>query len=100
MERHIFYHEDSAYIRINKSAARARYNSCEDIILTPVYLDPIHYFNLSITVNKLDWGNDSINFDKLVDNYELFNCRDIETGRYAAYYYKVKNIFPQKGIPE
>lgn len=99
MKRHIFYGEDCAYIRINKTKAKISYDNGEDVTLTPVNFYPQHFFGLSVTVNKSDWGNESIDFYKLVDNYEMFNCRDNETGRYAAYYHKIPNYFAQKRTP-
>lgn len=96
MNKHVIYDNNKAYIRVNKRKARIVYNNGEDLVFVPVKLNPVNKYGLSVKLNKFDWGEEGIPFDKLVSNFEFFNCTNDETGRYTAYYVILENYFKQK----
>lgn len=75
--RHI---ETKHYTRISKAAARSLYAAGDDVYFCPVNLNP-----------ESPWGlvwnppNNDIPFEKLVNEYEWYNCNN-ECGRYTAFY--------------
>lgn len=75
--RHI---ETKHYTRISKTAARDLYAAGDDVYFCPVNLNPESPWGLM-------WNppNNDIPFEKLVNEYEWYNC-DNERGRYAAFY--------------
>ena len=69
--------------RISKSEARKLYNNGIDISIVPCNMRPNSMWYSGIWYN----GNISdINFDTLVRDFEIYNCIDSETGKYAAFY--------------
>lgn len=66
------------YVKITKPTARRLYNEGSKILLTPCHLRPIP---CGVYVSNAS-GRD---FDKLINEFEYYNCNN-ETGRYAAYY--------------
>lgn len=70
------------YTRISKAAARKAYAAGETVYFCPVKLNP-----------ESPWGllwypcNNDIPFEKIVNEFEWYNCT-AETGRYAAFYIK------------
>ena len=77
--RHI---ETKHYTRISKTAARSLYAAGGDVYFCPANLNPESPWGLM-------WNppNNDIPFEKLVNEYEWYNC-DNERGRYTAFYIK------------
>lgn len=64
--------------RINKKRARKAYNNGQDVLVFPCNLRP-DFFGVVINNRR---GRD---FDKVINEFEFYNCGNRETGRYAAY---------------
>jgi len=70
--------------KINKCKAKEFWNKGKEILIIPCKISPCsEWFRNSWFSKKLD---DDYNFDKLVWNYEYYNCLNAETGLYAKYY--------------
>lgn len=70
-----------SFERVSKRTARRHYNNGESIIILPVkcYFD-VFAFETGENHNKVK------KFDKLVNEFEYYNCNHIECGYYAAFY--------------
>lgn len=75
--------EINGYKRIRKDEARRLYNEGTTIYLLPwkVYPDDNHPW---IKPYKMEGGP----FEKVVNEFEYYNCNIAELGYYAAYYIK------------
>ena len=69
--------------RINKKQARSLYNNGIDIMIIPNKCSPNNLWFIGIWYNVNISGSD---FDKLVNEFEYYNCNYAELGKYAAYY--------------
>ena len=73
--------------RISKKEARKRYDAGENVLFIPCLLNPENnFYCLGIWENK-DLCGQYESFDKLVNEYEFYNCRR-DTGLYTAFYVK------------
>lgn len=66
------------YVKITKPVARHLYNKGIKILLAPCNLRPIPCGIYVSNASNRD-------FDKLINEFEYYNCNN-ETGRYTAYY--------------
>ena len=87
MTNRIFTDRDGAcWARVSKRRARSAYEAGNDVIITPVYVDPFNMWHTHTRINnKRRWGVD-VTFDSIVNEYEYYNCNSNEVGRYPAYY--------------
>lgn len=71
------------YHRIDKTQARSLYKTgqIQYLYFCPVRLNPNSPWGLLYQPS-----NNDLDFDKLVDIYEGYNCISSETGRYTAFY--------------
>lgn len=74
--------------RINKRAAKKLYNSGVDVLFIPCKCNPENnFYNLGIWENKyLDGQHET--FEKLLNEYEYYNCNYNVLGKYTAFYIK------------
>jgi hypothetical protein len=79
--------------KVNKTAARRLFNEGKILYLVPCKVYP-NFGNCFITPYEIqkDRVKDGIvNFDRIVDNFEYYNCNN-EVGRYTHYYVEVKSL--------
>lgn len=69
--------------RISKSEARKLFNQGIDIQIVPCKCNPTSLYYTGLWYNEKALETD---FDTLVRNFEIYNCNDNETGKYAAFY--------------
>lgn len=91
MTNRIFTDRDGAcWTRVSKRRAISAYEAGNDVIITPVYVDPFNMWRPHARVsNKRRWGVD-VTFDSIVNEYEYYNCNSNEVGRYPAYYVRTE----------
>ena len=79
------------YKKVNKKQARKLFLQRYDIYLLPC---KVNLQNMWIKpciisiVNKENGKARDVDFDKLVNEYEYYNCNYNELGKYASYYIK------------
>jgi hypothetical protein len=71
------------FIKLNKKQARTVYNEGKKIIICPCKFNIYNPFYFNIFCMTIDTDNGD--FDKVVSNFEYYNCNH-EMGYYAAYY--------------
>ena len=69
------------YIRISKAYARRYYNAGHDLYFCPVNLNPE-----TSPALLYEPSDRSLSFYVHVSLYEVYNCTNIGTGRYTAFY--------------
>lgn len=74
------------WYRTSKQAARNAYNAGEEVLICAVNLNPFSVWRPGCIVAN-DGGR---TFDRYDFEYRYLNCVDTETGKYAAFYVKVK----------
>lgn len=80
--------------RITKKQARAAYNNGLTVLFCPVNMRPFTMWGGGVKINIsqdtdigiLDKWTKENSFDRTLNAFEFYNCRDNETGRYAAFY--------------
>lgn len=65
--------------RINKRQARKAFNEGKEVLVFPCNLRP-DWFGVIIKRKRLD-----DDFDKIINQFEFYNCLNKETGKYAGY---------------
>ena len=80
--------------RVSKASARKGFNTGKNICICAVNMMPFNsHWAMGYIVNKDGTGDIIMDcdwtFDKLVNNYEWYNCND-ETGKYSAFYMEVE----------
>ena len=75
--------------RVDKKTARRAYNNNLTVIFCPVNLSPFSPWGLDMPMNKENYNCNGIEFEKLINEFEFYNCNS-ETGRYTAFYIPVK----------
>ena len=100
MRKYNFDHNGFNFIRINKKRARAAYNNGLTVIFCPCNLRPFGFYNLGLPMeqNKINQNCDGVTFDKLVNEYEFYNCHP-DTGKYTAFYIPVETVDRFTGEP-
>ena len=78
-----------AFKKINKIQARKLYNNNVNIYIVPckVYPDYNNVWIKPVKLNKEEHIKNcyEIDFDKIINNFEFYNCYT-ELGRYTSYY--------------
>lgn len=79
---------NKVWSRIDKRQARRLYNSGETIIIIADNMKPFSMWACEAYLYK---GSENSCFDALVDQFEIYNCINRETGYHAAFYMEVEN---------
>lgn len=90
MNNYTFYKENYTFTRIPKNKAKAAYNNGLTVVFCPCKLQPFGSWGLSMDMNKCNINCNDIDFDKLCNEYEYYNCNS-ETGKYISFYIPIKN---------
>ena len=92
MRQFNFSDGDKNYKRIDKRTARRAYDAGLTVHFCPCNLRPFNRygFGLDMDINKEFYNCDFKPFDYIVNEYEFYNCRDMETGKYTAFYIENK----------
>ena len=67
--------------KINKTSARNRFEKNKAVIMVPCKFRPDSQF--AVTIKK---SHEHPHFDKIVNEFEYYNCVNSETGGHAAFY--------------
>lgn len=78
------------YAQVDKRTARAVFRSGLDIVFCPANLRPFTAWNNQVAINIKDC--DGYTFDEILNQFEYYNCRDNETGKYTRFYMPVNDI--------
>lgn len=92
MRKYSFSVDGFNFERINKAAARVAYNNGLTVLFCPVNIRPGSFFRLDMPMNKAQQNCAGVDFEKLLNAYEFYNCTNSETGRYAAFYIPVAYV--------
>lgn len=92
MNKYSFTNNGKTWERITKKQARAAYNNGLTVLFCPVNMRPFTPWHLEIDVNKNFEGYNGVTFENAVNAFEIYNCRDNETGRYTAFYIPVVTV--------
>ena len=96
MINYTFTRNGYTFERIPKNQARRAYQNGLTVILCPCNLNPCSPWGLACPVNS---AAGAYGFDEVVNGFEIYNCIDRETGRYAAYYIPVEEVDRFTGEP-
>lgn len=77
--------------RINRKQAKAAYNNGLTVLFCPVNMRSFTPWHLEIDVNKNFESYNGIEFEKVVNAFEYYNCTN-ETGKYTAFYIPVVTV--------
>lgn len=75
--------------RIDKRQARGLFNKGVTLIIISDNLKPFTMWACEMYINKSD--NLENDFNKIVNEFEIYNCINRETGYRAAFYMEVEN---------
>ena len=79
------------YKRVSKTAAKKVFESGESVVICACNLNPFGFWNCGIEIKKYQFDSEYSNdFNKRVYCYELYNCVNSETGKYASFYIEEK----------
>lgn len=92
MRNYTFTENGFTFKRINKAQAKQAYNNGLTVRFCPVNLRPGSSFRFDMDMNKAQQNCAGVNFERLVNVFELFNCRDSKTGKYTAFYIPVETV--------
>lgn len=91
MTNRIFTDRDGAcWARVSKRRAGSAYEAGNDVIITPVYVDPFNMWHPHARINNKRRQGVDVTFDSIVNEYEYYNCNSSELGRYPAYYVRTE----------
>lgn len=99
MKQFTYHVNGFTYKRIPKHTAKKAYKNGLTIILCPVNLRPgtPHGFDFKLnrkqreqfTIDEIGIEND---FNNYIASYEYYNCTNIQTGKYTAFYIPVETV--------
>ena len=99
MRKYQYTEKGFTFERVNKRTARAVYISGLSVIACPVNLRPGAPWHPESVLNKkrrehlaIDEIEAENDFEKLLNEYEFYNCINSETGRYTAFYIPVEYV--------
>ena len=92
MRKYNFSVDGFNFERITKKAARIAYNNGLTVLFCPVNLRPGSFWRLDMPMNKAQLNCAGVTFEKLLNEYEFYNCTNSETGRYTAFYIPVEYV--------
>lgn len=92
MRKHTYTENGFIFERIDRKQARRAYNNGLTVIFCPCNLRPGSPFRLDMDMNKAQENCAGASFNRLVNVFEMFNCRDRETGKYTAFYIPVETV--------
>lgn len=85
MLRYEFAIDGKRIHRVNKAVARKAFDSGKDVFMIPCNLSPVSPWSLGGWFYKMGDEDDRA-FDVICNSFEFYNCKDTETGMYAAFY--------------
>lgn len=86
MIQHKFTKNGFTFERISKKTAKTAYKNGLTVVFSPVNLKPFNnFYSLDVDINKNNLNCNGLEFEKVVNAYENYNCNS-ETGLYTAFY--------------
>ncbi len=92
MRNYTFSNGGFTFKRVNKKVARIAYNHGLTVHFCPVNIRPFSPWGLDMDINKRFQNCGDQSFEAIVNAFEIYNCRDNETGRYTAFYIPVCRV--------
>ena len=92
MNKYSFTNNGKTWERITKKQARAAYNNGLTVRFCPCNLRPGSPFRLDMDMNRAQENCAGVDFEKLLNAFEFYNCTVNETGRYTAFYIPVVTV--------
>ena len=99
MRKYQYTEKGFTFERVNKRTARAAYLNGLSVVACPVNLRPgalwhpetvlNRKYRAQFVVDEIGMKND---FNNVIASFEFYNCRDAETGKYAAFYIPIKIV--------
>lgn len=83
MNRYTWTENGRTYTRINRTKAKAAYNSGKPVIACPCNLRPGWPWHPEATLDRNTCGLD---FDVIENTFRFYNIRNAETGKYISWY--------------
>lgn len=90
MNKYSFTFNNQKWERVSKQQALRAYNKSLSVWLCPVNLIPVSAWGVSVEVNKNLLSGET--FQNVLNYFEHYNCRNNETGYYAAFYIPISEI--------
>lgn len=84
MNNYTFSDGNKNYKRIDKRTARRAFDNGLTVVFCPCNLRPFTPWHCETDIQKSRC--DGYSFDYMVNLFEVYNCRDSETGKYTAFY--------------
>lgn len=91
MNKYSYTKNGFTFERIDKKQARTAYKNGLTVVFCPCNIRPGSFWGLDMDMNKAQQNCDGIEFEKLVNSFEYYNCNS-ETGRYTAFYIPVEYV--------
>lgn len=92
MRKYTFQKNGFTFERIDKAKARRAYNNGLTVLFCPCNLRPGSFWGLDMDMNKVNQNCAGVDFEKLVNAFEYYNCTNTETGKYTAFYIPVEYV--------
>ena len=96
MRKYVFAEKGYTFERITKKQALRAYKNGSTVLLSPVNLRPLSPYGFGYNFNRKSrepFVTDEIGIEKdfysYIASFEYYNCRDGQTGKYAAFYIPV-----------
>lgn len=89
MRQYTFTENGFTFERVDKKQARKAYNNGLTVRFCPCNLRPGSPFRLDMDMNRAQENCAGVDFKKLLNAFEFYNCTNTETGRYTAFYIPV-----------
>lgn len=96
MNKYTFDHNGVSYNRVSKAAARKAYAAGKTVYMQSCNFRLFSFWTSPAVLNRIQVESDPIDginenaivkyFDKFVNSFEYYNCINLETGKYAAFY--------------
>lgn len=87
------------YEKINKSKARKLYNRGCTIYLLPCMVSQValyHTYNPFVQPLSISLTKCCSDFDRVVNEYEYYNCTDTTMGKHTSFYVETKELEQSK----
>lgn len=89
MRQYTFTENGFTFERVDKKQARKAYNNGLTVRFCPCNLRPGSPFRFDMDMNRAQENCAGVDFEKLLNAFEFYNCTNTETGRYTAFYIPV-----------
>lgn len=97
MNKYTFESNGFTFERVPKNKARVAFRNGLTVIFCPVKLRPGTIWHCEATINKNYVDGET--FDRVLNEFEYYNCTNPETGYYTAFYIPIRYVNRFSGEP-